>query len=109
MYSALTLEALEELLRCRFEEGFLSLRDLPQPSQFKDMDKATERIVQAIEKHEKITIVGDYDVDGVTSTTLVRLFFDEIDYHVEWIIPNRFRDGYGLSVSIIPRVLHRAI
>ena len=104
MYPALTLEALEELLRCRFEEGFLSLRDLPQPNQFKDMDKATERIVQAIENHEKITIVGDYDVDGVTSTTLMRLFFDEIDYPVEWIIPNRFRDGYGLSVSIIPRI-----
>jgi len=44
-------------------------------------------------------------VDGVTSTTLMKLFFDEIEYPVEWIIPNRFRDGYGLSANIIPRIL----
>jgi single-stranded-DNA-specific exonuclease len=104
MYPPLTLDALERLLTQRFKEGFLSLRDLPDPSLFKDMPKATARIVQAIQKGEKITVVGDYDVDGVTSTTLMRLFFDEIDYPIEWIIPNRFKDGYGLSVSIIPRV-----
>ena len=104
MYPALTLHALEELLTSRFEEGFLSLKDLPQPSAFKDMQKATDRILHAIRHQEKITIVGDYDVDGVTSTTLMKLFFDEIDYPVEWIIPNRFRDGYGLSAAIIPRI-----
>jgi len=104
MYSALTLQALEELLARRFEEGFLSLKDLPRPSAFKDMQKATDRIVHAIRHQEKITIVGDYDVDGVTSTTLMKLFFDEIDYPIEWIIPNRFRDGYGLSAAIIPRI-----
>ena len=80
------------------------MKDLPQPSTFKDMDRATERIVSAINNREKITIIGDYDVDGVTSTTLMKLFFDEIDYHVEWIIPNRFRDGYGLSANIISRI-----
>jgi single-stranded-DNA-specific exonuclease len=105
MYTPLTLQALETLLHQRFEEGFLSLRDLPQPSSFKDMDKATERIVSAIQNKEKITIIGDYDVDGVTSTTLMKLFFDEIDYPIEWIIPNRFRDGYGLSSNIIPRIV----
>ncbi|WP_295420108.1 single-stranded-DNA-specific exonuclease RecJ [Sulfurovum sp.] len=105
MYPAITLNALERLLNARFKEGFLSLKDLPQPSAFKDMDKATKRIVQAIQLKEKITIIGDYDVDGVTSTTLMKLFFDEIGYPVEWIIPNRFRDGYGLSENIIPRIL----
>jgi single-stranded-DNA-specific exonuclease len=104
MYEPLTLPALEILLKNRFKEGFLSLKDLPQPSTFKDMDKATERIITAIKKREKITIIGDYDVDGVTSTTLMKLFFEEIDYPVEWIIPNRFKDGYGLSVNIIPRI-----
>ncbi|EIF50508.1 single-stranded-DNA-specific exonuclease RecJ [Sulfurovum sp. AR] len=89
----------------RFEEGFLSLRDLPKPSLFKDMDRATERIVDAIKNREKITIIGDYDVDGVTSTTLMKLFFDEIGYPIEWIIPNRFKDGYGLSANIIPRII----
>ena len=105
MYKKLTLSALESLLKNRFKEGFLSLKDLPQPSTFKDMDKATERIVQAIKNKEKITIIGDYDVDGVTSTTLMKLFFEEIEYPIEWIIPNRFRDGYGLSANIIPRII----
>ena len=62
MYKTLTLSALDNLLQDRFKEGFLSLKDLPQPSTFKDMDKATKRIVQAIQNKEKITIVGDYDV-----------------------------------------------
>jgi len=105
MHKKLTLSALETLLQERFKEGFLSLKDLPQPSTFKDMDRATERIVVAIQNREKITIIGDYDVDGVTSTTLMKLFFEEIDYPIEWIIPNRFKDGYGLSVNIIPRIL----
>ena len=105
MNNSLTLNALEKLLKARFKEGFLSLKDLPQPSSFKDMDKATKRIVHAIKNKEKITIIGDYDVDGVTSTTLMKLFFEEIDYPIEWIIPNRFRDGYGLSANIIPRIL----
>jgi len=104
MYPSLTLDALETLLQKRFSEGFLTLKDLPQPSTFKDMDKATERIVRAIQNREKITIIGDYDVDGVTSTTIMKLFFDEIGYPVDWIIPNRFRDGYGLSANIIPRI-----
>ena len=105
MYKKITLKALETLLQNRFKEGFLSLKDLPQPSTFKDMDKATARIVQAIHNKEKITIIGDYDVDGVTSTTLMKLFFEEIDYPIEWIIPNRFKDGYGLSANIIPRIV----
>ncbi len=104
MTKQLTLLALEKLLNSRFKEGFLSLKDLPQPSTFKDMDRATARIVKAIEAKEKITVIGDYDVDGVTSTTLMKLFFEEIDYPIEWIIPNRFRDGYGLSSNIIPRI-----
>ncbi|SFV90551.1 Single-stranded-DNA-specific exonuclease RecJ [hydrothermal vent metagenome] len=104
MIEYLTLEALEHLLQERFKEGFLSLKDLPHPSTFKDMDIATERIVRAVKNHEKITVVGDYDVDGVTATTLMKLFFEEIDYPVTWIIPNRFRDGYGLSSSVVPRL-----
>lgn len=105
MPKKLTLLALETLLQERFKEGFLSLKDLPHPSTFKDMQKATLRIVDAIKNKEKITIIGDYDVDGVTSTALMKLFFDEIGYPVEWIIPNRFRDGYGLSANIIPRII----
>ncbi|HEO97998.1 MAG: single-stranded-DNA-specific exonuclease RecJ [Campylobacterales bacterium] len=104
-YPKITLEGLERLLNERFNEGFLTLRDLPPPSAFKDMDKATDRIVKAIQNREKITVIGDYDVDGVVSTTLMVRFFEEIDYPIEWIIPNRFKDGYGLSSQLIPRIV----
>ena len=98
-------QLIEQLLKSRFiDEGFLSLSDLPNPSTFKDMDKATERIVKAIHQGEKIILIGDYDVDGVTSTTLMKMFFNEIGVELEWIIPNRFKDGYGLSPNLIPRI-----
>lgn len=103
-YPKITPQSLEKLLNERFSEGFLTLKDLPHPSTFKDMDRATDRIVRAIRSNEKITIIGDYDVDGVVSTTLLKRFFEEIEFSVEWIIPNRFRDGYGLSSNIIPRI-----
>jgi len=99
-----SLQSIESILQQRFREGFLSLKDLPHPHSFKDMAKATDRIVQAIHNKEKIVLIGDYDVDGVTSTALMRLFFDEIGVELTTIIPNRFRDGYGLSSNIIPRI-----
>jgi single-stranded-DNA-specific exonuclease len=105
-YKKTTPQIIEKNLQSRFiEEGFLSLSDLPKPSAFKDMDKATQRIVEAIHKGEKIMLIGDYDVDGVTSTTLMKMFFDNIGVELEWIIPNRFTDGYGLSANLIPRVV----
>jgi len=104
MHNRLTLDALETLLASRFDEGFLTLKDLPHPDTFKDMQKATKRVVDAIEKREKITIVGDYDVDGIVSTTLMIRFFNEIGYDISWVIPNRFKDGYGLSPTIIENI-----
>ena len=104
-YPKITFSALSDLLQNRFsEEGFLSLKDLPNPSLLKDMNRATERIVKAIDRGEKIVLIGDYDVDGVVSTTLMKLFFEEIGAELEWIIPNRFTDGYGLSPTIVPRI-----
>jgi len=99
-----SLAQIEAILQERFEGSFLSLKDLPDPYMFKDMQKAVTRIVQAISHKEKIILIGDYDVDGVISTSIMRLFFEEIGYPLEWIIPNRFRDGYGLSPALIPRV-----
>jgi single-stranded-DNA-specific exonuclease len=104
-YPLITPQQIEKKLKERFFiNGFLSLADLPKPSTFKDMDKATARIVKAIHTGEKIMLIGDYDVDGVTSTTLMKMFFNEIGVELEWIIPNRFKDGYGLSPNLIPRV-----
>jgi len=99
-----SLEQLQAMLSSRFDEGFLSLKDLPHPHTLKDMQKATKRIAQAIDEKQKIVLIGDYDVDGVVSTALMKLFFDEIGVVLTTIIPNRFRDGYGLSSAIIPRI-----
>ena len=104
-YPKTTPQQIEQQLQQRFvKEGHLSLANLPKPSEFKDMDRAVARIVKAIHTGEKIMLIGDYDADGVTSTTLMVMFFREIGVDLEWIIPNRFRDGYGLSSNIIPRV-----
>ncbi len=104
IYPNIDLNTLETLLHTRFEEGFLSLKELPSPHLFKDMQKATERIVSAIKSNQKIVIVGDYDVDGVVSTSIVKLFFEQIGYEVGWIIPNRFLHGYGISEKIVPLI-----
>ena len=104
--SKLTLEEIEQYLKKRFEEsgGLLNLSNLPHPSTFKDMDKACKRIVAAINNKEKIIIVGDYDVDGVISTTILSDFFESINIDVKWFIPNRFEHGYGLSSKILSHI-----
>jgi single-stranded-DNA-specific exonuclease len=104
-YPKITLEELEQKLQKRFEIfGHLSLKELPPPSTFKDMDRAVARIVKAIHTNEKIILIGDYDVDGITSTSLIKRFFTDIGVELEWIIPNRFRDGYGLSTNLLPQL-----
>jgi len=104
-YPPITPQQIDEKLKRRFSKtGFLSLANLPNPSAFKDMERATARIVKAIHRGEKIILIGDYDVDGVTSTSLMKMFFNEIGIELDWIIPNRFKDGYGLSPNLIPRV-----
>jgi single-stranded-DNA-specific exonuclease len=101
--SKLSLKDIDNILLKRIENngGFMSLRDLPHPKTFSDMEKATKRISAAIHNGEKILIIGDYDVDGVVSTTIMRDFFDEIGVEVESFIPNRFIHGYGLSMNIL--------
>ncbi len=104
-YPKLKLADIEKILEERFaQEGFLSLRDLPRPSTLKDMEKATSRIARAVRNGEKIVLIGDYDVDGVVSTTLMTLFFDAIGVQLKTIIPNRFHHGYGLSPKLIDEI-----
>ncbi len=97
----LTKQEVYRLLAKRFSEGFLKLSDIPQPGSMKDMQKAAKRIVKGIKNQENIALVGDYDVDGVVSTALVKEFFALIGYPLKVIIPNRFRHGYGISPKVI--------
>ena len=72
------------------------LRDLlPDPSLFKDMDKAADRAVAAVQRGEKIAVFGDYDVDGGTSTALLARFFRAVGVEIRPYIPDRMREGYG--------------
>jgi len=103
-YPLLDRATILRLLEERFGHNFLSLRDLPSPAAFKDMQRAVERIVKAIRAKERIVVVGDYDVDGVTATAIMSRFFDAIEYPIVTIIPNRFRDGYGLSPTVLDRI-----
>jgi single-stranded-DNA-specific exonuclease len=74
-----------------------SLEMLHNPFLMKDMDKAIDRIDKAIQQKEKILIYGDYDVDGTTAVSLVYLFFKERYPHVDFYIPDRYSEGYGVS------------
>ncbi len=83
--------------------------DLHNPFLMKDMDKAVERVLQAIDNQEKILIYGDYDVDGTTSVSLMTLFFSAFQIEVEYYIPDREKEGYGISDEGIKFAIQKGI
>ncbi len=76
-----------------------SLNNLYDPFLMKDMEKAVERLGYAIEHNEKIMIYGDYDVDGTTSVALVFTFLKKYSKNITYYIPNRYTEGYGISLT----------
>jgi len=80
------------------------LHNLHNPFLLNDMDLAVERIEKAIMRKEKITIFGDYDADGVTSTSILYMFLKDNGADVDYFIPNRFSDGYGMNVDAIRKI-----
>ena len=81
-----------------------TLDELHSPFKLADMDKAVERIHKAISRGEKICVYGDYDTDGTTATALLLNTFHEMDVPVDYYIPNRFGDGYGLSEDTVEKI-----
>jgi single-stranded-DNA-specific exonuclease len=73
------------------------MSSLHDPFLMKDMHKAIERIDNAIKNNEKILVYGDYDVDGTTSVALAYSFFKQFTTHIEYYIPDRHKEGYGIS------------
>ena len=99
----ITKSDLFEILSLRFESD-KKLSQIPDPSLLHDASKAAKRIAYAIQKSERIALVGDYDVDGVSSTAIMVDFFRQIPYPLDAIIPNRFSDGYGVSPTVLERI-----
>ncbi|HJS55904.1 MAG TPA: single-stranded-DNA-specific exonuclease RecJ [Chitinophagaceae bacterium] len=73
------------------------LQDLHDPWLMKDMDKAVERIIRAVHHNEKILVFGDYDVDGTTAIACMYRFLKQIHSAIDFYIPHRYREGYGVS------------
>ena len=71
------------------------------PTLMKDLDKVVEILVQKIKDNKKILIVGDYDVDGIVSTYILRDALSKCGANVEYEVPDRIKDGYGINISII--------
>lgn len=74
------------------------------PFKLKGMNEAVKRIIHALENKQKICVFGDYDVDGATSTSILRRFFEDIGHNIEVYIPNRMREGYGPSVEALDKL-----
>jgi len=86
-----------EFLKC-------DLRNLHDPYLLKDMDKAVSRIRQALEKNEKITIYGDYDVDGITSIAILYKHLTSLGFEVDYYIPDRIQEGYGVNRDALDKI-----
>lgn len=80
-----------------------SWEDLYNPFLMRDMDRAVERVITAIKRNERIFVYGDYDVDGITAVSLLYLFLKERGGKVFFYIPDRLREGYGLSKAGVKR------
>jgi single-stranded-DNA-specific exonuclease len=73
------------------------LSELHDPFLMKDMDRAVERLNQAMGRKERILVYGDYDVDGTTAVTLVYKFLQQFYSNIDYYIPDRYNEGYGVS------------
>ena len=78
-------------------------KDVFHSSLLADAQKAVDRILQAIENGEKILVFGDYDVDGITSSAMMMICLLELGAKINFFLPNRVRDGYGISAKIVER------
>lgn len=81
-----------------------SLDGIYNPMLLPNMDKACERIKKAVDNGEKITVYGDYDADGVTATSILYMFLSELGAEVDYYIPDRFSEGYGLNIMAVNRI-----
>lgn len=78
--------------------------DFHDPFLMPDMEPAVKRILKAMDNQERVIIYGDYDVDGITSTMVLKKFFSEHGLEVGYKIPNRLNEGYGLNKEAVKKI-----
>lgn len=83
-----------------------SIEQLYDPFLLKDMNKVVSRLEKAVKNKEKICIYGDYDVDGIGSISILIKYFESIDYTVDFYIPDRLEEGYGLNKEAIEKIVN---
>jgi single-stranded-DNA-specific exonuclease len=90
-------------------KAFLSakLSEMADPMLLRDMDRATASVVASIENRKPITIYGDYDADGLTSTALLWHFFSELGVPVSYHVPHRLKEGYGLNEQAVRKIAEK--
>lgn len=81
-----------------------SIRDLYDPFLFEDMSAVVDKIEKHIAKDSKILIFGDYDVDGITASAILLKYFNSVGAKVTNYMPNRYEDGYGLSIQTLDKI-----
>ena len=79
-------------------------QDFYDPFLITDMEIAIQRIIKAINNKQKVTIYGDYDVDGITSITVLKSFLKDLGLETSIYIPNRLEEGYGLNKKAIDKI-----
>ena len=105
-FSATTAPLLQRIYQARGlssdSDLSLQLSKLPSPNLMRGLDTAVEQLVDVLQAKQKIVIVGDFDADGATSSALMVLALTAMGYEsVEFLVPNRFDYGYGLTPEIV--------
>ena len=86
-----------------------SLADIVDPSLMLDMDKAVERINEAVDQKQRIAVYGDYDVDGITSTARLYEFLESLGADIEYYIPDRKGEGYGINIMAVNKLAKQGV
>lgn len=106
----------EDIVKIIISKGYKTKKDIinflePQNFKFynpfllKGMKEAVKIIKEAISLNKRITILGDYDTDGICSTAILYKYFQSVNKHVNYFLPNRFVDGYGLTIETIDKII----
>lgn len=86
-----------------------SLSDLSDPYALPDMDQAVDRIAQAVEEQERVAVFADYDADGTSAAAILLRYFRKIGLPAGFYVPNRLKEGYGMNIAALEKIISQGI